>query len=97
MEVILVILLVVIVKVFSFFFFYFFFNFLLILAPGGFILPSNVNSMGLGYPSFPGANLPNVDPNYYAGTVHFGPSSEIIGGSSFNDYPFGGGYGAPMF
>jgi hypothetical protein len=47
--------------------------------------------MGLGYHSVPSTNLPNVNPNNFPGTVHFGPSTTVIE-SEAAQFPFNTGY-----
>ncbi len=64
------------------------------LAPEGVIIPPNTNVLGLGFPSIPGSNLPNVDPNNYPGTVHFGPSTTIVGPESVQ-FPVNTGFVDP--
>ena len=60
-------------------------------GPGG---VSNVSLGGPGLPPTLGANLPPVDPNNFAGTVHFGQAvtSYPTGQNSYNvSYGAGGG------
>jgi len=64
-------------------------------TPQGYFFPPSSNSFGGGYPSGLGSYLPSVDPNTYPGTVHFGPSTAVIGPSSV--VPTAPSYGDPIF
>lgn len=61
------------------------------LAPAG-IVPT-INPTGSGAVYTLGNNLPAVDPNNYAGTVHFGQPTTTVG-QGYGQYAAGGGFSA---
>ena len=48
-------------------------------APTGITSVVDPNAMGAGVVHTLGPDLPSVNPNTYPGTVHFGPSTTIVG------------------